>query len=68
MGHQMFTYNEKTSEAIFAYCRKRLAMDPVPLDYGSLDPSALPDLAGLINPEVTLRRYLISLPNASPKL
>ncbi len=51
MGHQMFTYNEKTAEAIFAYCRERLSMDPVPLDYGSLDPSALPDLSGLINSE-----------------
>ena len=47
----MFTYDEKISEAIFTYCRERLAMDPVPLDYGSLDPSPLPSLDGLISPE-----------------
>lgn len=42
MGHPMFTYDPGMGDAIFEYCRDRLAMDPVPLDYGSTgeDPSA----------------------------
>ena len=35
MGHQMFNYDEELGEAVFAYCRERLSMDPVPLDFGS---------------------------------
>ncbi len=51
MGHHMFEYNEEVTEMIFAYCRERLAMDPVPLDYGSLTPEPLASLDGLITPE-----------------
>lgn len=29
----MFSYDEKTAEAVFAYCRERLCEDPVPLDH-----------------------------------
>ena len=48
MAHQLFTYDAKFAQAIFDYCAERLAMDPVPLDYGSLH--EVPDsvLAGLI--------------------
>ena len=35
MGHQMFDYDADLAEAVFDYCRERLSMDPVPLDYGS---------------------------------
>ena len=51
MGHHMFEYNEEVTEMIFAYCRERLAMDPVPLDYGSLTPEPLASLDGLITSE-----------------
>ncbi len=51
MGHPMFNYDPVLGDAIFEYCRERLAMDPVPLDYGSL--KSIPDTAldGLISPE-----------------
>jgi aromatic-L-amino-acid decarboxylase len=51
MGHKMFTYDAQLADKVFDYCRDRLSMDPVPLDYGSLRP--IPDnaLAGLIRPE-----------------
>ncbi len=51
MGHHMFEYNAEVTEMIFAYCRERLAMDPVPLDYGSLTPEPLASLDGLITAE-----------------
>jgi aromatic-L-amino-acid/L-tryptophan decarboxylase len=51
MGHRMFEYNADVTEMIFAYCRERLAMDPVPLDYGSLTPEPLASLDGLITAE-----------------
>jgi aromatic-L-amino-acid/L-tryptophan decarboxylase len=30
----MFAYDEKMADAVFEYCRRRLALDPVPLDFG----------------------------------
>jgi aromatic-L-amino-acid/L-tryptophan decarboxylase len=51
MGHQMFDYDAKLTEAVFAYCRERLSMDPVPLDYGSQMAIPSDKLAGLIRPE-----------------
>ena len=50
MGHPMFTYDPALGETIFEYCRKRLALDPVPLDYGEAvgeDPASL--IEGIIN-------------------
>lgn len=49
MGHPMFSYDETMGEAILEYCRSRLALDPIPLDYGGVlgDPSK--GLEGLIN-------------------
>ncbi len=49
MGHDMFKYDAALVDAVFDYCRERLAMDPVPLDYGSL--AAIPEhaLDGLIS-------------------
>ena len=51
MGHQMFDYDAKLTDAVFAYCRERLSMDPVPLDYGSQMAIPSDKLAGLIRPE-----------------
>ena len=51
MGNEMFRYDAALTDAVFDYCRERLAMDPVPLDFGSL--VAIPEhsLDGLITPE-----------------
>jgi glutamate/tyrosine decarboxylase-like PLP-dependent enzyme len=48
MGNEMYKYDAALTDAVFDYCRERLAMDPVPLDYGSL--AAIPEhaLDGLI--------------------
>jgi aromatic-L-amino-acid/L-tryptophan decarboxylase len=35
MGHAMFEYDPELTDAVFDYCRERLSLDPVPLDYGS---------------------------------
>ena len=51
MGHRMFEYNADVTNMIFDYCRERLSLDPVPLDYGSLTPEPLASLDGLICPE-----------------
>ncbi|MHB1584033.1 MAG: pyridoxal phosphate-dependent decarboxylase family protein [Acidimicrobiales bacterium] len=34
MPDPMFTYDEKVADLIFDYCRQRLSLDPVPLDFG----------------------------------
>jgi len=53
MGHEMFTYDAKLADEVFDYCRDRLSMDPVPLDWGSLRPIPNHALDGLIRPEGT---------------
>ncbi|HVA52006.1 MAG TPA: pyridoxal-dependent decarboxylase [Acidimicrobiales bacterium] len=47
----MFEFDAALGDAVFAYCRERLSMDPVPLDYGSLHAVAPELMAGLIRPE-----------------
>jgi aromatic-L-amino-acid/L-tryptophan decarboxylase len=49
MGDPMFTYDPVMGDAIFEYCRTRLSLDPVPLDYGSIgqDPGAC--IEGILN-------------------
>jgi glutamate/tyrosine decarboxylase-like PLP-dependent enzyme len=47
----MFDYDAELAEAVFEYCRERLSMSPVPLDYGSQLSIAEDALAGLIRPE-----------------
>jgi len=50
MRNPMFVYDEKLTDLIFDYCRWRLSLDPVPLDYGgALDESLAARLDGLIN-------------------
>jgi aromatic-L-amino-acid decarboxylase len=47
--HPMFLYDEGTTELIFDYCRRRLSLDPVPLDFGGATTESLDDaLRGLI--------------------
>jgi glutamate/tyrosine decarboxylase-like PLP-dependent enzyme len=55
MRNPMFVFDEKMTDLVLGYCRERLALDPVPLDYGGYAaslPSSLRDvLAGLISAE-----------------
>jgi glutamate/tyrosine decarboxylase-like PLP-dependent enzyme len=47
----MFVYDEAMAELVFAYCRERLSLDPVPLDFGGATTQSLDDaLRGLIGP------------------
>ena len=34
MRNPMFVYDERLTDLVFDYCRWRLSLDPVPLDYG----------------------------------
>jgi aromatic-L-amino-acid decarboxylase len=51
MGHPMFEYDATLADEVFDYCRDRLSMDPVPLDYGSLNETPPGDMKGFIRPE-----------------
>jgi len=51
MGHSMFEYDEAFANAVFEYCRDRLSMSPVPLDFGGLAKVPLAELAAQIRPE-----------------
>ncbi len=47
----MFRYDDRLAESIFDYCRWRLSLDPVPLDYGGGDENLEGYLEGLIRAE-----------------
>ncbi len=50
MRNPMFVYDEQLTNLILDYCRWRLALDPVPLDFGGAQASSLDaSLRGLIN-------------------
>ncbi len=50
MRNPMFVYDEQLTTMILEYCRWRLALDPVPLDFGGAQASSLQaSLQGLIN-------------------
>jgi aromatic-L-amino-acid/L-tryptophan decarboxylase len=51
MGHSMFEYDATFADAVFEYCRDRLSMSPVPLDFGGLAKVPLAELAAQIRPE-----------------
>ncbi len=51
MGHAMFEFDPEVAEAIFAYCRDRLVLDPPPLDLGGLAPVPQGELATMISSE-----------------
>jgi glutamate/tyrosine decarboxylase-like PLP-dependent enzyme len=46
--NRMFVYNEAMAEAVFAYCRARLSLDPVPLDHPVPKADLEAALAGLV--------------------
>jgi len=51
MRNPMFVYDEQLTTLILDYCRWRLALDPVPLDFGGAQASSLKaSLEGVINP------------------
>ncbi len=69
MGHPMFTYDPQLGEAVFEYCRERLSLDPVPLDYGSMGEDPSPFVEGLISergndPEKVLELFATQLATA----
>jgi glutamate/tyrosine decarboxylase-like PLP-dependent enzyme len=45
----MFTYDPEMTDAIFEYCRTRLSLDPIPLDFGGLGEDPAFAIEGLIN-------------------
>src|SRR5665213_2048671 len=51
MGHEMFDYDTELGDAVFEYCRERLSMNPVPLDFGALLPVPEHAIEGMIRPE-----------------
>ena len=54
MRNPMFVYDEQLTTLILDYCRWRLALDPVPLDFGGAQAASLDaSLEGLINPTGT---------------
>ncbi len=61
MGHEMFEYDARVGDAVFDYCRERLSLDPVPLDFGSL--RAVPEsaLANLISDQGRDPREVLEL-------
>jgi aromatic-L-amino-acid/L-tryptophan decarboxylase len=50
MSNSMFRYDARMTDLVFDYCRERLALDPVPLDYGGVDASLDDALDGLLTP------------------
>jgi aromatic-L-amino-acid/L-tryptophan decarboxylase len=46
----MFAYNDRLASLVFDYCRRRLALDPVPLDYSGQKSALDQALRGLIKP------------------
>ncbi len=47
----MFDYDEGMTDLVMAYCKERLALNPVPLDFGGQAPGLGSVLAGLMCPE-----------------
>ncbi|HEY5110871.1 MAG TPA: pyridoxal-dependent decarboxylase [Acidimicrobiales bacterium] len=47
----MFDYDTELGDAVFEYCRERLSMNPVPLDFGALLPIPEHALEGMIRRE-----------------
>jgi glutamate/tyrosine decarboxylase-like PLP-dependent enzyme len=50
MRNPMFVFDERLADLVLAYCRERLSLDPVPLDYGGYDTSFSELLEGLLGP------------------
>jgi glutamate/tyrosine decarboxylase-like PLP-dependent enzyme len=64
MRNPMFVYDEQLTTLILDYCRWRLALDPVPLDFGGAQAASLhASLEGLINAEGTDARVIMEVFN-----
>ncbi len=50
MRNPMFVFDERTTDLVLSYCRERLALDPVPLDYGGYATDFSGMLDGVIGP------------------
>ncbi|HUO48381.1 MAG TPA: pyridoxal-dependent decarboxylase [Acidimicrobiales bacterium] len=62
MRSPMFQLDERMARLVFDYCHERLALDPVPLDFGGIEASLDHALDGLItagghDPEAVLRVF-----------
>lgn len=51
MRHPMFHFDEHLADIVLSYCRRRLSLDPVPLDFGGVDASLDDALEGIITPK-----------------
>ncbi|MGH9029215.1 MAG: pyridoxal phosphate-dependent decarboxylase family protein, partial [Acidimicrobiales bacterium] len=51
MRNEMFRYDDHMASLIFDYCRNRLSLDPVPLDFAGDKVNLDAALAGLLGPE-----------------
>jgi aromatic-L-amino-acid decarboxylase len=62
MRNPMFVYDEQLTTLILDYCRWRLALDPVPLDFGGAQAETLhATLDGLVNPGGTDARRVMEI-------
>jgi glutamate/tyrosine decarboxylase-like PLP-dependent enzyme len=57
----MFRFDADLAELIFDYCRQRLAMDPVSLDFGGSAPPSPDVLDGLIGPRPNAPHTVLSV-------
>ena len=69
MERPMFTFDPAMADLIFSYCRDRLAMDPVALDFGGVEQGIDEALEGLLtaqghDPELILERFTTQLATA----
>ena len=51
MPQGMFDYDEVMTDLVMTYCKERLSLDPVPLDFGGLAHGLHDELSGLMRPE-----------------
>ncbi|MGH8988492.1 MAG: pyridoxal-dependent decarboxylase, partial [Acidimicrobiales bacterium] len=51
MRNPMFVFDARIADLVLGYCRERLALDPVPLDYGGYSTPLGDVLDGIISPE-----------------
>jgi aromatic-L-amino-acid decarboxylase len=61
MGSAMFQYDEEMADLVFEYCRRRLSVDPVPLDFGGARRPAANALEGLITEEGSGARKVLDI-------
>src|SRR5271166_4866660 len=66
MASPMFQHDAEMTELVLDFCRRRLSLDPVPLDFGGVRPPAPDSLDGLLgeegkDPEEVLRIFADNL-------